>query len=271
MNQVLKDICVGSREENRKALCAYEEVAKTFEQVECPVLHYMHGGMYAREVVIPKDTILTGAIYKFDHLDIMISGDVTVTTDTGETKRFTGYNCLKGLSGKKRAGITHEETVWITIHVAKGSHGDDIQRFLTVDSFEDLANFTRLVNQEDFRRLLLDLGMTAEQMTAQANIMIDRIDMPEGYDHLYTAPSDLAGVGFYTSEKLLAGITVCPARIGDKRTPAGCYTNHATNANCVLRGLSYVALRDIEAGEEITVNYRQVLSARHQQGDLCPE
>ena len=100
---VIDDICAGSKVINRNKILQYEEFAKAQPQIEIPVTHYIHGGMYVREITIPKDTLITGQIYKFDHFDIMISGDVTVSTDTGERTRFTGYNCFKGWCTEDRS------------------------------------------------------------------------------------------------------------------------------------------------------------------------
>ena len=67
--KVIDDICVGGKLPNRKNILAFEEIAKTMPQVEIPVKHHIHGGMYGREITIPKGTILTGQIYKFDHFE----------------------------------------------------------------------------------------------------------------------------------------------------------------------------------------------------------
>lgn len=66
------------------------------------------------------------------------------------------------------------------------------------------------------------------------------------------------------------------ARIGDKRTPAGRYTNHSASPNAKFvptrDGLNLVATRRItgmtggRVGEEITIDYRQALELRKQ---LC--
>ncbi len=51
-----------------------------------------------------------------------------------------------------------------------------------------------------------------------------------------------------------------PGRINGKRTPAGQYMNHSTNANVapekVGEDMNVIALRDIYQGEELLVNYR---------------
>ena len=275
MNAALKiidDICVGGKKPNRENILAFESMAKTMPQIEIPVKHYIHGGMYGREITIPKDTVLTGQIYKFDHFDIMISGDITVSTDTGETKRLTGYNVFKGMSGKKRAGYAHEDTVWITFHPYTGVDGDAIQDFITADTFEELEQFNTVVNRGDYESMVESIAMTEKEIRAQVEETSDIIDMPEGYEHLYIADSALEGKGFYSTEPILSGSIICPSRVLGKRTPAGRYVNHALMCNAEMNfiggDMELKAIKDIEAHEEITVNYRSVLSQRIQEEDL---
>ena len=76
------------------------------EQVEIPVEHRFVNGMYAREITIPKGTMLTGRVHKFGYVDIMLSGDITVATPDG-VKRFTGTNIFEGFAGRKRGRDCH--------------------------------------------------------------------------------------------------------------------------------------------------------------------
>lgn len=270
--KIINDICEGGKTPNRENILKFESIAKTMTQVEIPVKHYIHGGMYGREITIPKDTILTGQIYKFDHFDIMISGDVTVSTDTGETKRLTGYNLLKGMSGKKRAGYTHEETVWVTFHPFTGSDGDDIQKFITAETFEELALFNTAINQADYISMVESIAMTEQEIRLQVENTDDMCSMPLGYESLYVSQSGLEGNGFYSKQNILAGSEICPSRISGKRTPAGRYVNHALLCNAEMvfidDDVALKATKDIEAGEEITVNYRVVIDLRNKQEDL---
>ena len=272
----ISDICVGSKTSNREKILEWEEFAKTQEQLEIPVKHYIHGGMYAREITIPKDTYITGQIYKFNHFDIMISGDISVSTDTEEAKRFTGYNLFKGLSGKKRAGYSHEDTTWVTFHPFIGSDGDAVQEFITAENFEELNDFNVALNRSDYMSLVNSIDMTDDDIMAQVENDKDLIDMPLGFIDLYVSTSEIEGKGFFSVKDIQTGDFICPSRLGDKRTPAGRYVNHALqpNAQMMVNGkdVELVAIRDIEAGEEITVNYRDVLTSRNNSGDLsCQE
>ena len=74
-------------------LAVLEETLLEYPQVEIPVTERFINGMYAREILIPKDTLLTGAVHKAGYLDIMLSGDIVVATPQG-TKRMTGINIM---------------------------------------------------------------------------------------------------------------------------------------------------------------------------------
>jgi hypothetical protein len=142
---IVKAVSAVATEERRQKLSQLETLMLQEEQVEIPVEHRFSGGIYAREITIPKGTLLTGRIHKFDHFDIMLSGDVTVSTDNGEVKRLTGLNIMEGKAGKKRAGFAHEDTHWITFHSVDERDPEEMYNFLTCGSFEELEDFNLML------------------------------------------------------------------------------------------------------------------------------
>lgn len=143
---LVKAVCAISTPERRDKLQSLELAMLQEDQVSIPVNHMFSGGIYAREITIPKGTLLTGRIHKFDHFDIMLSGDVTVSTDSGEVKRLTGLNIMEGKAGKKRAGYAHEDTHWITFHSAEERDPEQMYDFLTCGSFEELEDFNLMLS-----------------------------------------------------------------------------------------------------------------------------
>ena len=270
MVKVISDICTGSKSSNRENILNYEKLAKELPQLEIPPTHHIHGGMYGREITIPKGTIITGQIYKFDHFDIMVSGDITVSTDTGEVMRLEGFNLFKGMAGKKRAGYAHEDTRWITFHPIDGDNGEEIQKHITAETFEDLSSFHNDINKADYHLFVEQSGMTQEQI-------IEQVENAEDFDGseingVYVEDSKIQGKGLFASKQYFIGDLICSARNGSIRTIGGRYSNHAifSNAEIVVtdKGAELLATRDIEESEEITVNYRTVIKNRILTGDL---
>ena len=95
------------------AVRALERELAALPQVDLSTAHLIHGGMYARTILIPAGVALTGALTEMDNICVLY-GDITVTTDEG-TKRLTGFNVLPAKAGAKRAGVTHADTWWTTI------------------------------------------------------------------------------------------------------------------------------------------------------------
>lgn len=88
------------------------------ELVQMPQLmldtsHLIHAGLYARTVMIPAGTVLTGAMTNHDNVCVVF-GDITVTTDEGP-QRLTGFHVLPAKAGAKRVGLAHADTWWATL------------------------------------------------------------------------------------------------------------------------------------------------------------
>lgn len=271
--KVIADICVGSKKANRSAILKFEDFAKKQPQIDIPVTHRIHGGMYMREITIPKGCVLTGQIYKFNHFDIMLGGDITVSTDGGETKRLTGNNIFNGLHGKKRAGYAHEDTRWITIHPFSGSNGDEIQSRITAETFEELRGFEAESSKLDFELMISSIGISKEEMTIQSESEDDMVKDVDLSGSVYLSDSLISGKGIFASRDFMQDEFICMARMGGQRTIAGRYTNHGFQENAEIKvtdsGVKLFAKEHIYEGEEITVDYRNVINHRLVKGDLC--
>jgi hypothetical protein len=88
-------------------------------QVECPVKHWFAPGVYGREILLRKDSVVVGKIHNHAHLNIISRGKCSVMTEfgpmvidaTNEPVTFTSK------PGTKRVVVALEDTVWTTIHL----------------------------------------------------------------------------------------------------------------------------------------------------------
>ncbi len=93
----------------------FEKCLLEHPQLEIQTTHYFADGMYAREIFIPKGTILTGKVHKTEHLNIISQGKIVVFTEEG-LKEVSAPFCIVSILGTKRVGYALEDTVWTTIH-----------------------------------------------------------------------------------------------------------------------------------------------------------
>jgi hypothetical protein len=108
------------------SIFSLEKEMMSMEQLSLDIEHIFSRGVYARKMLIPKGTILTGKMHKHKHLNIMLYGDIEIATDEG-TKRINKPCIFESKAGTKRAGFAHEETVWITIHATEETDIEKIE------------------------------------------------------------------------------------------------------------------------------------------------
>jgi hypothetical protein len=129
----------------------------------------------------------------------------------------------------------------------------------------------------DFRDFLSEIGVTQAQMDAAALTLPAPIHVASDCRHR-VSPSAIEGLGVFSGSGLKTGEHVCTLMVGSGWTTCGRYINHDPDPNSVAvlvrEGLIGMAARQINDGDEITLNYRQVrdaLLARHEgRGRLDP-
>jgi hypothetical protein len=125
---------------SREMILALEEEMRKLPPGEAPVTHHFCEGVYAREMFIPKGTMLTGKIHRFAHINIISKGDITVLTEHG-MKRIKAPCTLISQPGIKRAGYAHEDTVWTTIHP---THETDLEKLEEHFIAKDFSEFPQV-------------------------------------------------------------------------------------------------------------------------------
>lgn len=138
IGKVSGDIAETSVQEKIEAL---EAEWLKLPQAHIPVTHHYAGGIYIREITIPAGTAITGRIYLDDHFDIMVSGEIIVSSIDG-IKHLSGFNLFKGNQGKKRAGYTITNVHWFTICCSPDTEIESI----TAASFAEY--YKRLIERE---------------------------------------------------------------------------------------------------------------------------
>lgn len=241
-------------------------------QMHCPIRHYLAGGLYAREITIPAGVCLVGAVHRHEHLCTVSQGRLLVTTDEGVVE-VAAPATLVSKPGAKRAGYALETTVWTTYHwVGDETDLDKITEEILECTRAELlggdnnlqARTLRIMeDRRDYLKFLREYGVTEEAVKAISHNFGDHIDIP--LTNVTIRDSEIEGMGMFVTRAFAQGERIVPARIGNRRTLAGRTINHSCRANVVFvpdseDNLTVVALRPIQADEELTVDYRQVLS-----------
>lgn len=245
----------------------FEDVVISMPQVHIATTHLLHGGMYARTIRIPANTMLTGTLTSCDNICI-VDGDITVTTDAG-SQRLTGFNVLPATKGARRAGLTHAETHWTTIIPTNATTVEQAEADLTSEPQRlqtnrkgityDKASQDRL-SYAEFRKAL---GMSQELVDAIVMDERDCIVTERCELNCKRGESAIHGIGMFATRDIEPQEIIAPGRIGGKRCIAGRWTNHSAWPNAMFVAgnadaeIELVATERINDGDEITVNYKQ--------------
>ena len=95
---------------------------------DCPVTNHFAPGLYAREMFIPAETVLTGKIHKYANLSIMSKGALRLFMEDGTTKDVRAPFTYVAPPGTRRAALALEDTVWTVIHATEETDVDEIER-----------------------------------------------------------------------------------------------------------------------------------------------
>lgn len=119
---------------------AIEAVFKQLPQVELPTRHCFGNKVYVREMTAPKGVIIIGKMHKYKQVNIVVKGDISVLTEDG-WKRLKAGDMFESPAGIKRAGYTHEETVWTTICGTEETDIDKAEDQLTIGSYQEFLQY----------------------------------------------------------------------------------------------------------------------------------
>lgn len=122
----------------RETIAQFEAALLTLTQVDVPLTHYFAKGLYLREGHVAAGTAFTGKIHKTEHFCILVSGEVTVTTEEG-SERFVGPCVIHARPGAKRAAFCHTDVVWINVHAnpTDETELEKLEAELVTENFDD--------------------------------------------------------------------------------------------------------------------------------------
>jgi len=109
--------------------------------------HITDSGLYAREMIIPAGTVITGKIKKHEHISVISAGFVTEVTDAGLQRIKAPYTMISK-PGTKRVVWAHETTVWTTIHASDETDLDKLEQDLIAASYDDMPALVQQLELE---------------------------------------------------------------------------------------------------------------------------
>lgn len=284
---------------NEEVSAAIDAIAKTptsylikemlkNDQIELPVIHRFGPGVYIRECFIPAGTVIVGHEHKHEHMNVMIKGRLILVGSGGVTSECKGPFCFVAPPGRKTA-IILEDVVWQNIYATEETDIGTLEAMLFEDCQEAIEDkqerFERFKKErqediEDYLIAIKEFGFDADTVWKISQHAGDLITLRYPSQKIRLDDSPIHGKGLFATATIEPGEIIYPARVSDKRTIAGRYTNHSKCPNAIMvllsnGDLNLVATKKIigctggRVGEEVTLDYRQAMGLQWERRTLC--
>ena len=110
--------------------------------VECKLTHRFTPGMYIRELLMPKGSIVTSLLHLTSHPFFVVSGNVNVWYPGLPIETYIAPYTGITKAGTRRLLFNNEDTLWITCHVTDLTDPDEIMETITANDFNPLIDNT---------------------------------------------------------------------------------------------------------------------------------
>ena len=130
-------------ERDRKVDALEAGIVRDLEPVELKHIDHFSKGVYARELHIPAGTVLTGKVHKYENLNILSQGRMSVFMEDGTVLNVQAPYTVVSPPGTRRAAFAHSDCVWTTIHGTEEKDVDVIEKLFVAASPADYRLFVQ--------------------------------------------------------------------------------------------------------------------------------
>lgn len=248
--------------EDKIAYLAYQ--IKPMESTLPPIDHRFEDGWYIRVFRMPAGVVFIGRPHNLGHICKLISGKLAIMHELGQ-KYYEGPATLLTKPGYQMVLMSQTDILAETRHPNPLELRDiNALEAEIFGSAEEVLDRGRVIAaQFDYKEMIAQHGLSED--TIQKLMTTAYVDglLDTGQEKVMIADSQINGRGCYALVAMGEGDTIAVASVGQRGTAAGRYTNHSPEPNARPEKVDdtgyFIALRPIAEGEEITVNYRQVL------------
>jgi hypothetical protein len=103
-----------------------------------PITHHLKDGLYTREVLMPKGSLVVSFIHKTNHPSFFMSGEMSVLMDNGEIQRIQAPMKVMTQIGTQRVAYMHEDCVWVCVYRTDKETIEEAEKDVYTENYLDL-------------------------------------------------------------------------------------------------------------------------------------
>lgn len=140
------------REQLKSVEGAMEHKAGTAQSEEMkavfPLKQTLEGGLYTRELFMPKGSVVVSMIHKQQHPSFLLSGKVSYIDDRGEIVTIEGPQVIFTQIGAQRVLYIHEDTNWCCVYKTNAKTFEEAEADVYTDDYRDLPDTVIIQKRE---------------------------------------------------------------------------------------------------------------------------
>ena len=103
-----------------------------------PLKQHLEGGLYTRELFMPKSWFLVSMIHKQKHPTFLVKGEVSYLTDDGKIARIKAPHSIFTKEGAQRILYIHEDSILICVFKTNAKTFLEAEADVFVDNYREL-------------------------------------------------------------------------------------------------------------------------------------
>ena len=111
----------------------------------CPLKQHIEGGLYTRELFMPKGSIIVSMIHKQQHPTFLLKGKVSYITDEGEIKTINAPYTIFTQIGTQRVFYMHEDSDLCCVYKTDAKTFEEAEADVYTNNYRELPK--ELINK----------------------------------------------------------------------------------------------------------------------------
>jgi hypothetical protein len=113
------------------------EEMKKGEQIELDVNHIFSGGVYIRELSIPRGVIIVGKVHRHETCNVLLKGTLSVFLGSGKpVQKITGPLMMTSEPMTRKIAYCHDDAIFMNIHPTTETNIEKIEAEFIVPESE---------------------------------------------------------------------------------------------------------------------------------------
>jgi len=115
------------------------------EEYYTPLKQNLEGGLYTRELFMPKGAVIVSMIHKQQHPSFLLKGELSYLNDEGEIKKIKAPSTVFTQKGTQRVFYVHKDSEWCCVYKTDAKTFQEAEADVYVDKFTELPE--ELINK----------------------------------------------------------------------------------------------------------------------------